>query len=68
MTDEPYVNPHLSDLVNECQRAPFLDAYIAGEETICVVADGCLGLELGEAEACAVVPFIVNCIEIALRR
>jgi hypothetical protein len=30
--------------------------------------DGRLGLELGEAEACAVIPFIVDCIEIALCR
>jgi hypothetical protein len=32
-----------------------------------LVLDGRLGLELSEAEACAVVPFIADCVDIALR-
>ena len=62
------MNSHLSDLIGCCQRVPFLEAYAVDEERICLVLDGHLGLELDEAEACAVIPFIVDCIEFALRR
>jgi hypothetical protein len=39
----------------------------ADGERVCIVLDGRLGLELDEEEACAVIPFIANCIETALR-
>ena len=68
MTDEPCVNSHLSDLMRGCQDVPFLEVYAVDEETVCLVLDGRLGLELDEAEACAVIPFIVDCIETASRR
>jgi hypothetical protein len=64
---DPGANGHLADLLDLCQRVPHLQAYATGEGTVCLVLDGRLGLELPEAEACAVVPFIADCIEAARR-
>jgi hypothetical protein len=63
----PAVPPHLSDLMSACRRVPRLEAYPADEGRVCLVLDGRLGLELTEPEACAVIPFIADCVEIALR-
>lgn len=65
--NELSVNPHLSDLISDCQRVPLLEAYVIDGKRVCIVLDGRLGLELDEEEACAVIPFIANCIETALR-
>jgi hypothetical protein len=64
---EDAANSHLSDLIQACRRVPLLDAYPVGEGKICLVLDGRLGLELSEADACAVIPFIADCINIAGR-
>jgi hypothetical protein len=62
------VNPHLSDLISDCERVPLLQAYAVNENTVCLILDGHLGLELGETDACAIIPFILDCIETASRR
>jgi hypothetical protein len=56
---------HLRDLILACQRVPLLEAHAADEGRIVLILDGRLGLALSEAEACAVVPFIVDCMEAA---
>lgn len=62
------MNPHLVALINECERMPFLEAYAVDGETVCLVLSGRLGLELSEADACAIIPFIVDCIKAAQGR
>lgn len=61
------VNSHAADLIRGCQSVPLLDAYPAGGGLICLVLDGRLGLELTEADACAVIPFVAECIRAASR-
>ena len=65
--NNPGANCHLPDLLDVCRRVPCLHAYTVDGGRVYLVLDGRLGLELSEAEACAVVPFIADCIEIALR-
>lgn len=65
--DSPAVASHLSDLISACRQVPRLEAYPAEGGRICLILDGRLGLELSESEACAVIPFIADCVEIALR-
>jgi hypothetical protein len=65
--DSPAVASHLSDLMSACRRVPLLEAYPASGGRVCLVLDGRLGLELSEPEACAVIPFIADCVEIASR-
>lgn len=61
-------NSHLSELIDECRRIPHLAAYPAAGGKICLVLDGRLGLELPEADACALIPFIADCVDAALGR
>jgi hypothetical protein len=65
--NNPGTDCHLPGLADVCRRVPRLHAYTAGEGRVYLVLDGRLGLELSEAEACAVVPFIADCVELALR-
>jgi hypothetical protein len=65
--NEQAANSHVADLIDACQRIPRLEAHAAGGGRVCLVLDGRLGLELTEAEACAVIPFIAECVETALR-
>jgi hypothetical protein len=53
--------------MSACRRVPLLEAYPADGGRVCLVLDGRLGLELSEPEACAVIPFIADCVAIALR-
>jgi hypothetical protein len=62
---EHAADSHLGDLILACRRVPLLDAYAVDGRRVCIVLDGRLGLELTEAEACAVIPFIADCIETA---
>jgi hypothetical protein len=63
----PAVPAHVSDLMSACRRVPLLEVYPADGGRVCLVLDGRLGLELSEPEACAVIPFIADCVAIALR-
>jgi hypothetical protein len=62
------VDPHVAELISACRRVPYLDAYATEGGKLCLVLDGRLGLELSEADACAVVPFIVECFKAASQR
>lgn len=64
--NNPGANCHLPDLLDLCRRVPRLHAYTADGGRVYLVLDGRLGLELSEAEACAVVPFIADCVDAAL--
>ena len=66
--NEQAANSHVADLIDACQRIPRLEAHAAAGGRVCLVLDGRLGLELTEADACAVIPFIAECVETALRR
>jgi hypothetical protein len=61
------MNPHLADLIRDCERVPFLHAYTTDGVTVCLVLDERLGLELPEADACAVIPFIIDCVKVAMQ-
>jgi hypothetical protein len=62
---EHAMNSHLCDLIHTCRRVPLLDAYPVDGGSVCLILDGRLGLEISEAEACAIIPFIADCIETA---
>ncbi len=67
-TSDDGANSHLSELIGECRRVPHLTAYPAAGGKVCLVLDGRLGLELPEAYACALIPFIADCVDAALGR
>ena len=67
-THEHDENCHLCALILACRSVPHLDAYSAEKGRITLMLDGHLGLALSETEACAVIPFVVACIETAATR
>jgi hypothetical protein len=67
VANEQAANSHVADLIDACQRIPRLEAHAAAGGRVRLVLDGRLGLELTEADACAVIPFIAECVETASR-
>jgi hypothetical protein len=61
ITDQPESH---ALIINGC-RVPFLEAHLGDNGRIYLVLDDRFGLELSDAEAQAVIPFIADCIAVA---